>query len=189
MRLKHFVATVSLLISLGKAELRAHMAEQIPDFKIADAFTKYVMGTLGGVYKTTEEFQRLMNDVVKDFPDVVHEVDVGTTFLGARIPGYLLALNLTSEAKMAEAMQRPAILIDGAHHARELTSVSMAIYATMRLLFGVVHGDEQSNYLLSQTSVLIIPIVNFDGYSAISDHYKQTGKMSYIRKNRNASDL
>ena len=62
-------------------------------------------------------------------------------------------------------------MIDGAHHARELTSISMSVYTMMRLLFGVVHNDYETVSILHQTSIFILPIVNYDGFNEISSIY------------------
>lgn len=76
------------------------------------------------------------------------------------------------------------MLITGAHHARELTTISMGVSTIMGLLYGVVHKDAETMYLLKNTAVLFVPIVNWDGFVAISDHYDSTNEMYFIRKNR-----
>lgn len=48
--------------------------------------------------------------------------------------GYLIGTNFTEEWE-TQAIERPAILIDGMHHARELTGLSMQMYTLLRLLF------------------------------------------------------
>ena len=57
---------------------------------------------------------------------------IGQTYLGRDITGYVLGLNLKDE--YWTDLDRPAILIDGGHHARELTTVSMSAYFIIRLL-------------------------------------------------------
>jgi murein tripeptide amidase MpaA len=61
-------------------------------------------------------------------------------------------------------LERPAILINGMHHPRELTTLSMCVYTYLKLLFKYVHNDPETVYLLKNTAIFIIPIVNFDGY-------------------------
>lgn len=109
---------------------------------------------------------------------------VGETTLSEQIPGYVLGLNLGSDP-ISAAQQRPSMLITGDHHARELTTISMGVYTIMRLLYDVVHQDADTMYLLQNTAVLIVPVVNWDGYVKISDHYEATDEMYWIRKNRN----
>jgi len=75
------------------------------------------------------------------------------------------------------------MLIDGAHHGRELTTVSMCVYTVMQLLFDYAQNDEKTLYLLKNTVIFVIPAINYDGYSAISAQYKLNGTLSYVRKN------
>ena len=69
-----------------------------------------------------------------------------------------------SEDLMSAARDRTGILLNGAHHARELTSISMNLYTILQLLYGVVQYDSTILYLLKNTSIYAIPIVNYDGY-------------------------
>jgi murein tripeptide amidase MpaA len=61
--------------------------------------------------------------------------------------------------------EKPAIMIDGAHHSRELSSISMTIYATMNILYDYVKGDNLD--LLKQVAIIVIPVVNVDGFTDI----------------------
>lgn len=70
-------------------------------------------------------------------------------------------------------VQANSILVDGAHHSRELTSVQMVCYTMLRVLFeyeleadvGVWHA------FFSQHSIYFIPIVNVDGHHEISEFW------------------
>ena len=72
-------------------------------------------------------------------------------------------------------MQRPAILINAVHHARELTTISMTNYFVLKLLHGYLNGDAEAWKVLEDSVVFVIPIVNQDGFSAISETYERTG--------------
>ncbi len=80
-------------------------------------------------------------------------------------------------------MQKPAILITGAHRARDLSTVSMSVYTVVRTLYGYVKNDSNITYLLNNTAMVVIPAINVDGYNFISSYYNSTGNFSYIRKN------
>ena len=82
------------------------------------------------------------------------------------------------------ADQRPSILIDGAHHARELTSVSQVMYTMIRLLHKYLNNDSEVKRILSISGIFFVPIVNQDGYSVISNTYATDGYLSEIRKNQ-----
>ena len=81
-------------------------------------------------------------------------------------------------------MKRPAILINAVHHARELTTISMANYFVLKLLHGYLNGDAEAWKVLEDAVVFVIPVVNQDGFSAINQHFETNGKLALIRKNR-----
>jgi murein tripeptide amidase MpaA len=108
-----------------------------------------------------------MTMVLKEFPEVIRQIDVGQTYLDRTIPGYLIGLNFTDEAWEQEALGRPGILINGAHHSRELTSISMNVYTVLRLMFDFVKGDGEAVNLLNDSAIFIIPVINVDGFEAI----------------------
>ena len=82
-------------------------------------------------------------------------------------------------------MERPAILINGGHHARELTSTTQCLYYMMHLLFDHTEGVSSIENLLETSAIFIITIVNIDAYDAMSHHYfASEGEWKEIRKNR-----
>lgn len=105
-----------------------------------------------------------MSGIVADFPEIVKKVKVGKTYLGLEISGFVLAFSLNNTGWNKQVLDRPAILINGMHHPRELTTLSMCVYTYLKLLFKYVHNDSETVYLLKNTAIFIIPIVNFDGY-------------------------
>lgn len=80
-------------------------------------------------------------------------------------------------------MVKPAVLIDGAHHARELSSISMSVYSVLRLLYGYVKEEPDTLYLLNNAAIVVIPVVNVDGFRAIGNEWISSGQLSYYRKN------
>ena len=64
---------------------------------------------------------------------------------------------------------KKAVLITGAHHSRELTSISMTLYLLLDLCYGYVQGNEKTMLMLNETNLNIIPVLNIDGFKFISD--------------------
>jgi len=62
----------------------------------------------------------------------------------------------------------------------------MTEYVMLRLLFDYAQNDTATIDLLTFTTILIVPIVNVDGYQAIGDYYLKNGNFTYIRKNRHS---
>lgn len=63
--------------------------------------------------------------------------------------------------------ERKAILLTGAHHARELVSVQMPLYVVVDLLHGFVHQDREKMELLRRNKYFVIPFVNTDASHTI----------------------
>jgi murein tripeptide amidase MpaA len=80
------------------------------------------------------------------------------------MPAYLFGLGLNGTDWKTNLLQRPGMLIDGMHHTRELTTLSMSAYAMVKLLYQYVQGDFKTTYLFRNTALFVIPIVNWDGY-------------------------
>ena len=161
------------------------MQSSTTDFEHSGTYNRYLVGRLNNVYLEKGYLLDLMDELVSEFPDALHQITIGTTALNNPIYGYVLGLNLNSSDPVADAKARPSMLITGGHHARELTTNTMSVYTIMRLLFEFVQYDLQTIYLLQNTAIVVVPVLNYDGFEAISDHYISTSQMYWIRKNRN----
>jgi murein tripeptide amidase MpaA len=75
----------------------------------------------------------------------------------------------------AAAKERESILIDAAHHARELTGISEVFYAMVRVLHGYLHNDAQVRSWLGHNGFYFIPVVNWDSVKLISEQWDKTG--------------
>ena len=80
---------------------------------------------------------------------------------------------------------KKAILFTGAHHSRELTSISMNLYLILRIAYGYHIKDRDTMALLNSTVLYFVPILNIDGFKYISEMHNKTGTLWMIRKNRN----
>lgn len=145
---------------------------------------KLVIGSLGN-YLTMEEHGDLMESIVKDYDDVIYPFSIGKTVENRPIMAYAFMLGTTNDTYANDLKERQSILLDGVHHARELTTISQITYTMLRLLHGLEHGQDKYKHLLTKSAVVFIPIVNVDGVSYISETYEKTGHLEYIRKNRN----
>lgn len=79
------------------------------------------------------------------------------------------------------------MLIDGAHHCRELTTISMVTTIMVKFLHAYVHfkknKDTAPEYakmyydLLTKHSMIFMPVVNVDGFTLIDETFKKTGAL------------
>lgn len=64
------------------------------------------------------------------------------------------------------------MLLNGAHHSRELTSISMTIYFTLHILFDYVKDYQPTIRLLEESAFFVIPVVNWDGFEEIGVRFQ-----------------
>lgn len=71
---------------------------------------------------------------------------------------------------MEGGSSHPAILMTGAHHARELITVQMVLFSIVKLLqAGIVNNDEETVQMLKNNKYYFIPVVNVDGLALIEE--------------------
>ncbi len=83
------------------------------------------------------------------------------------MPAFALALNASAK----DLLRRPAVYINGMHHARELTTLSMQTYMIVKILFNYVRGDQQTILLLESAALIFVPSINYDGYLRIGKNW------------------
>lgn len=76
-----------------------------------------------------------------------------------------------AEVPMKEP-NRPAILLTGAHHARELITLQMTLYQILKLIHaGFITQQPKYRNLLAQNKYYVIPVVNPDGVAFIETEF------------------
>lgn len=135
-------------------------------------------------YLGAEELTDLLDSVVGDYGDkVVFPFSIGDSYERRPIMAYAFMLGATKESFEGELVNRKSILIDGVHHARELTTISQVVYTMLNLLHGYENEKPEVMALLENAAIIFIPTVNVDGFNRISRAYLNSGKLTYIRKN------
>ncbi len=119
-----------------------------------------------------------MSTLLAQFPEAISSIPIGTTSKGKQIPGYLVAL-YQNATNIDHISKRPAVLVDGLHHGREMSTVSMCVYTAMHLLSDYAQGNHDTIQLLSTSAIFIIPALNYDSFAAISSQYDLNGTLNY----------
>lgn len=120
----------------------------------------------------------LMNTLIAQFPEAIASIPIGTTSKGQQIPGYLVAL-YQNATNIDNIIKRPAVLVDGLHNGREMSTVAMCVYTAMHLLSDYAQGNQDTISLLSTSAIFIIPAINYDSFAAISNQYNLNGTLNY----------
>jgi hypothetical protein len=106
-------------------------------------------------YRDLDTIQAELKQLVADHPARVRPVTIGTSFQGREISGVEIADDVNGTDG------RPVYFLMGVHHAREWPSAEAAMEFA-HLLAGA--GDARVQSLLANERVVIVPVVNVDGY-------------------------
>jgi len=122
------------------------------------------------------------DDLVAEYPDLVEKHHYGTSWEGRD----LWALEITSDED-TQVDEKPGVLVDGALHAREWSSVQVSAYFMWRVL-DEYDSNETIYWLVNNRRIFVAPMVNPDGYIYDGDgDYGGDGEGEWWRKNRNES--
>ena len=119
-----------------------------------------------------DEVNELIREVKSAFPKIIKLESIGKSTEGRDIwmikldaHRHLERQSLSTNTQDLE--ERKAILLTGAHHAREGISVQMPLYMLIDLLHGLVHQDPEKLVLLQRSKYFFIPMLNVDGLHKI----------------------
>jgi hypothetical protein len=118
-------------------------------------------------YPTAEETNRFLDELERDYPTLVETYEVGRTWQDRPIR----ALRITNEAAPGELRDRPAMYVDGQHHARELISNQVATYTAWYLL-NFYGQDPLITHLVDTRVLYVLPSANPDGNELVLTDYQ-----------------
>ncbi|HEX8003977.1 MAG TPA: M14 family metallopeptidase [Mycobacteriales bacterium] len=133
-------------------------------------------------YRRLPDYEAELTTLAKQHPGLVRMFTLpNVTHEGRRVHGIEIAANVNAKDG------RPSFLVDGVHHAREWPSGEYPMIYAYRLAEGYGR-DRNVTSLLKRLRVLIVPVVNVDGFNysreAPVDGNSAVGNAAYWRKNR-----
>ena len=121
--------------------------------------TNFNLGSMGGFY-TYQEFIAEIDAMAAQYPNLITVKDTISNFLSIENrPIYWVRLSDNPNTDEAE----PEVLYTSVHHAREPNSLSEVIFYMWYLLENY-NTSEEIKYLVDNTEMYFVPMVNPDGY-------------------------
>lgn len=105
-------------------------------------------------YKNYDAVNAKLTQMVADRPDLVSMYSIGTSLQGRQIYGIKIT---------GPGTNKPAIQLNGCHHAREWITVMVPMWIADKLIYSY-DTDPTLHALVDALEWYIIPIVNVDGY-------------------------
>src|SRR5690554_1577462 len=146
-------------------------------------------------YRSYNDVLDELNDIVDSNPGIAALYNIGDSrgkeYALADNQNYadyahdIWALKLTSNP--TQKSDKPAVYYNGAHHARELISVEVVMHILWHLIdsYGF---DPQITYLVDNTEIWFIPILNPDGHKIVIDQMNTNWRKN-IRDNYNTGSI
>lgn len=139
--------------------------------------SNWQLGSMGGYY-TYQEFLDELDSMASKYPDLISVKSPISTFTSIEgRPIYWVRISDNPNTDEAEE----EVLYTALHHAREPASLSQLIYYMWWLLENYGTNDEVT-YLVNETEMYFVPMVNPDGY--IYNETTNPGGGGMHRKNR-----
>lgn len=112
-------------------------------------------------FRTYSEVLARVDLLIANNPGIAVPVSVGTSRFGRDIRGLAISAPDTPENPRS---QRRQVLFNGTQHAREWLSPTTVMWIAHQLIADFGAGNERVSALLSNAEVIIVPIINPDGY-------------------------
>jgi zinc carboxypeptidase len=148
---------VADLIALDRKQARYAPGDGVLDNEAA-RFPAMPSGRV--TYRHLWDFTSDMKMLAEQHPEFVKPITLSeTTLEGRPIEGIEIANDVQAQDG------RPVFLQMGVHHAREWPSAEMPMEWGFELVQGLVDGDERTTDLLSNARVIVVPVINQDGFN------------------------
>ena len=135
-----------------------------------------------GGYHTYAELLTVLDDMKAKFPNLISERQaIGEYLTQEGRPIYWLKIGVNPDIDE----DKPAILYNALHHAREPNSLAQMIFYMWHLLENY-ETDEEVKYLMENVELYFIPCINPDGYVYNETTNPQGG--GFWRKNRRINE-
>lgn len=116
-------------------------------------------------YLNPDKVEAKLKALNAQFPQVTKLVQIGSSFLGK--PIWALLISTTPNSQTVEYYQKPSIIFDGMHHAREIMTPEVVMDVADTLLNPQVRRDQKWSQLIENWNIWIVPMLNVDGNNIV----------------------
>ena len=152
-------------------------------FNVTVTMSKSLMRGPDAQYKTSAEIETLLNDFHSRYPELTQIKEVGKSLQGRSI----WAIKISDHANVHQA-NKPVVLFNGMHHAREVMGPEVALDIIQSLLEG--YGkDNKITHWVDSNEIWVMPMFNVDGNNIVwtnDSMWRKNARGSYgVDINRN----
>ncbi len=121
-------------------------------------------------YLTPDKVTVKLKELNQRYPNLTRLEQIGTSHLGQ--PIWALLISSTPDIKDPQYYEKPSIIFDGMHHARELMTAEVVMDVADVLLSPQTRSNKRLQPILDQWNVWIVPMLNVDGRNIVTNQDK-----------------
>lgn len=130
-------------------------------FNVTVTMSKLLMRAPDSRYKTSGDIDRLLKDFHQHYPELTEIKEVGKSLQGRSI----WAIKISQQANLHQA-NKPSVLFNGMHHAREVMGPEVALDIIETLLTNYGKNSKITHWVNS-TEIWVLPMFNVDGNNIV----------------------
>ncbi len=116
-------------------------------------------------YLNPQKVEEKLKALNARFPNQTRLEQIGTSFQGR--PVWALLISSTPNPQTAEFYQKPSLIFDGMHHAREVMTSEVVMDVADSLLNPQIRRDPRWKILLDNWNIWLVPMLNVDGNNIV----------------------
>jgi murein tripeptide amidase MpaA len=116
-------------------------------------------------YYNPEKIEAKLKQIQAQYPKLTQLLTIGKSIQNR--PIFALVLSTTPNVDQAAFHQKPTVLFDAMHHAREIMTPEVVMDIAESLLTGAQKGAGRAREVLTQMNVVVVPMLNVDGNSIV----------------------
>jgi carboxypeptidase T len=149
------------------------------------------MGGLDDRYLTPTKVAQRLADLHARFPSVTRVIEIGRSLNNLPILG--LVISTTLDLDDPRFHEKPTVLVDGMHHAREIMTPEVVLDIGDTLL-GAAKSVARARLIVEGMNVVLVPMLNVDGNTRVwnndtmwrkNAHAEENGSVFGVDINRN----
>lgn len=129
-------------------------------------------------YLNPQKVEDALKALNQKYPAITRLEKIGTSLEGRAI--WALLISNTAAANDARALEKPTVIFDGMHHAREIMTPEVVLDVAETLLAGAGSAGNSLQGAMDRWNIWVVPMLNVDGNNVVWT------KNSYWRKNAHA---
>ncbi len=116
-------------------------------------------------YLNPAKVEQKLKALNAQFPQWTRLEQIGTSLQGRAI--WALLLSTTPNARDARNLEKPSLIFDGMHHARELMTSEIVMDVAESVLGTLARKDRQWSPVLERWNIWVVPMLNVDGNNIV----------------------